>query len=231
VSPMPVSPMPVSSRPFSPMPVSPPMQRPPYPMAQPYPPQPYPPQPYPPRPLYAPAPPPQIVYQPYPVPMMMPLPIRKGPWSIRWPAAFMTTYAILLYILTALLLLAAGLPHLFGDNPPEGWDGARIDQVTTDSLEWAVISIVAATLLINGATRARRPGRGHHWYPLALCVIVAVSNAALTPQGGDKWTLIPAGVFALSTAMLLLPGSRRWMRRPRKPPVLPPPGSAQAPAG
>ncbi|MEU7866022.1 Hsp70 family protein [Dactylosporangium sp. NPDC049140] len=201
-SPTPTSPTPTSPTPVSPMPVV-PMRPPMYPVAQ--------------RPMYLP-PPPQVVY--YPV-APIPVPFRKGPWSIRWPAAFMTTYGILLYFFTALLLLAAGLPQLL-DQPPEGWDEAGIDRLTTDALEWAGICAVAATLLINGAMRARRPAAGHHWYPLALCLIVAVSNAALTRPGGGYWTLVPAVVFGLSTAMMLLPGSRRWMRRPPRPRALKP---------
>nr|BFE62904.1 hypothetical protein GCM10020063_074300 [Dactylosporangium thailandense] len=206
VSPVPVSPTPISPTPISPVPVS-PMPRP-YPVPQ---------RPVYQPPVFLPPPPPQIVY--YPV---APIPIRKGPWSIRWPAAFMTTYGILLYFLTGLLLLAAGLPQLLRDNPPPEWDEARIDQVTTEALEWAGICAVAATLLINGAMRARRPASGHHWYPLALCLVAAVGNAALTSSGGGYWTLVPAVVFGLSTAMLLLPASRRWMRRPPKPAALKP---------
>ncbi|WP_433614015.1 Hsp70 family protein [Dactylosporangium sp. CA-139114] len=206
VSPLPASPPPASTMPASPVPVSP--MPPPYPVS--------------PRPVYLPSPPPQILY--YPV---APIPVRKGPWSIRWPAAFMTTYGILLYLLTGLLLLAAGLPQLLRDNPPPEWDEARIDQLTTDALEWAGICAVAGTLLINGAMRARRPASGHHWYPLALCLVVAVSNAALTPPGGGPWTLVPAVVFGLSTAMLLLPASRRWTRRPPKP-AAPKPADRQA---
>ncbi|WP_433216022.1 Hsp70 family protein [Dactylosporangium sp. CS-047395] len=213
VSPLPVSPSllppavargPVSPSPASPSPVGgfPPVQRPPYAGY-----------PVPPRPVYAPAP----VF--YPV---MPVPMRLGPWSIRWPAGFMTTYGILLYLLTVPLVLAAVLPR-FLDDPPEGWDQAQIDQLTSDSLEWSIICAVAATLLINGAIRARRPASGHHWYPLALCLVVTVTNAALTTEGGGYWTIIPACVFALSTAMLLLPGSRRWTRRPPRPPVAKPP--------
>ncbi|WP_433084118.1 Hsp70 family protein [Dactylosporangium sp. CA-052675] len=205
---LPVSPATPPGRPISPTPASPVSPVP----VSPVPTSPMPPRyTVPPRPVHLPPPPPQIVY--YPV---APIPIPKGPWSIRWPAAFMTTYGILLYLLTGLLLLAAGLPQLLRDNPPPEWDEARIDQLTTDALQWAGICAVAATLLLNGAMRARRPASGHHWYPLALCLVVAVGNAALTSPGGGAWTLVPAVVFGLSTAMLLLPASRRWTRRPPK---------------
>ncbi|WP_432986544.1 Hsp70 family protein [Dactylosporangium sp. CA-233914] len=222
----------VSAPPVSPavgpVPVSPPMQRPPLRPQMPY--------PVPQRPVYSPPPvypppPPQVVYYPAyavpPMPMVVPRPLLKGPWSIRWPAGFMTTYGILLYLLTGLLLLVAVLPQLPRANPPEGWDEARVNSLTSGSLEWAGICAVLATLLINGAMRARRPQSGHHWYPLALCLVLGVSNLALTGEGGGYWTLVPAVVFLASTAMLLLPASRRWVRRPPKPPALKPAETSQ----
>ncbi|MFI5907095.1 Hsp70 family protein [Dactylosporangium sp. NPDC051541] len=205
----PVSPMPVSPMPVSPMPV---MQRPPY-----APPRPV----YQPPPVYMP-PPPQVVYYPVaPPPMVAMVPLRKGPWSIRWPAGFMTFYAIVLYIGGALLLLLAGGLNLVDPETNPDITAEEIDRFTTDGLEFGAISLVFATLLLNAAGRARRPAAGHHWYPLALCVIVAVGNLALTAGFGQVGFLIATVVFTLSTAMLLLPGSRKWMHRPPRPPQAP----------
>ncbi|GAA3301468.1 hypothetical protein GCM10020218_095200 [Dactylosporangium vinaceum] len=182
--------------------------------------QPY---PVPSRPVYLPPPPPpQVLYYPVVPPPMMPMiPLRKGPWSIRWPAGFMTAYAVVLYVGGGLLLLLAGVLNLFNPPPDENISAEDIERFKVDGLEWGAIGLVAATLLINAAARARRPARGHHWYPLALCVIVAVSNLALSAQTRQAGFLIAAVIFILSTAMLLLPGSRRWMRRPPRPPQAP----------
>lgn len=186
--------------------------------------------PYPPRPYYP--PPPQVVYYPaYPVlPAFVPRPQPKGPWSVRWPAGFMTAYAVLLYLLTGVLLLVATLPHLSSNQPPT-YDGRDLRTLTADALEWAAISAVLATLLIHAANRARRAMSGHHWYPLALCLIVGTSNLAFSGRGGGPWTQVPALVFLGSAAMLLLPGSRRWTRRPPNAPPPAEPGPPEAPGG
>ncbi|GAA2348257.1 Hsp70 family protein [Dactylosporangium salmoneum] len=215
VSPGPAAAAPISPTPVSPTPVSPPVRR--------RPPVPPPHAVYPPPPQVIYAPPPQVVYLP-PPPMQ---PRLRAPWSIRWPAGFMTTYGVLLYLLTALLLLAGGGIQLV-QNPPPDIDK---DQLTTDSLQWAGICVVLATLLLHGAGRARRPAGGHLWYPLALCVIVTACNLALTTEGGGYWTLIPGVVFAASTAGLLLPPSHRWLRRPPRPKMPPASPPAQNAAG
>jgi hypothetical protein len=224
VSPGPVMPQspqliaPMSPMPVSPMPVSPPMQRRPPIMPQPAPvmPPPVMPPPVYQRPMYMP-PPPQVVYVPMPI-----RPILKGPWSIRWPAGFMTTYGILLYFLAVPLLIAGIVLQTTDPSKPTDLPMNQYE-LAKDCFEWAAISAVAATLLINGAIRARRPAAGHHWYPLALCLIVAVSNLALIQPAEQYWAWVgvPAAVFGASTVALLLPASRRWMRRP---PKLPPSG-------
>jgi hypothetical protein len=203
LSPTPVPPVPpVQRRPVSPPPV-----------------------PYPPRPVYLPPPQPQVVFQPvYALPPMMPMlpPVRlRPPWSIRWPAGFMTTYSVLLFVLTAGLLLFAGVIHL-GDPSTGEFTQAQVDEITEACLQWAGICAVLATLLVNGARRLRRPAAGHLWYPLALVLIVAVSNLGLIQFSQGLWPLVavPAVVFALSAAALVLPGSQRWVRRPPKPPSL-----------
>jgi hypothetical protein len=181
----------------------------------------YPPQ----QPMFLPPPPPpQVVYYPaYAAPpmMMAPQPRRLGPWSIRWPAGFMTTYGVLLYILTGLLLLLAVLVNV-PDPPPKPSDlgGLTAADLSKYSLRWAGVVAVMATLLIHGAGRARRMAGGHLWYPLALCLVIGVVNLALIFEGGGMVVLIPAVVFLGSALMLLLPGSRRWLRRPPKPPSL-----------
>ncbi|WP_432835934.1 Hsp70 family protein [Dactylosporangium sp. CA-092794] len=225
---------PVSPGPVAPVPISPPVQR--RPPVPPPPAMPRYPAPYPPRPLYYPPPTPQVVYYPaYAMPaMMVPQPRVKGPWSIRWPAGFMTTYAVLLYFLAALLLLAATLPYLSSNGTPT-FEGQDLRDLTRPALEVSGLCAVLATLLVHAAARARRPMARHLWYPLALCLIVGLANLVFSGQGGGLWTQIPAGVFLLSAAMLLLPGSRKWARRPRKPPALKPPepdpGPPQSTAG
>ncbi|MGI5244830.1 Hsp70 family protein [Dactylosporangium sp. CA-139066] len=179
-----------------------------------------------PPPVYFP-PPPQVVYVPAPQMVMAPRPLSLGPWSIRWPAGFMTTYGILLYMLMALLLFMA---IVIKSDPASAAQNLSMtpEDAATDCFEWAGICAVLATLLLHGAIRARRAAGGHHWYPLALCVIVAVSNAALIRPSEHywPWVFVPAVIFGASSAALLLPASRRWMRRPPKPrrPKPPPPG-------
>jgi actin-like ATPase involved in cell morphogenesis len=214
-APAPISPMPPTSPglggvvPSSPMPVpSPPPRR-----AAPGPYGGYPPRPMHPPPVYYPPPPPQVVYYPaYALPPMFvpPPPRRKGPWSIRWPAGFMTLYAVLLYILTAGLLLVYVL------SEPSDTNGLDWDKLKNDSLETAILCVVLATLLVHGARRLRRPMGGHLWYPLALCLILGAFGLAYARYG---WVAqLVAVVFLGSVAMLVLPGSRRWLRRPPKPP-------------
>ncbi|MFD0582095.1 Hsp70 family protein [Dactylosporangium darangshiense] len=110
--------------PLSPAPVPPVQRRPPVSP---------PPVAYPPRPVFLPPPQPQVVYQPvYALPPMMPMlpPVRlRPPWSIRWPAGFMTTYSVLLYVLTAVLLLFAGVIHL-GDPSDVKLTQAQVDEIT-----------------------------------------------------------------------------------------------------
>jgi hypothetical protein len=189
--------------PVSPVPYRPPVMQPPPVMYQ--------------RPMYLQQPPP-VVY----VPMPTIRPILKGPWSIRWPAGFMTTYGILLYLLTGGLLLVGIAIRADVESAMRNLSVNAL-QIARDCFEWASISAVLGTLLIHGAIRARRPAGGLYWYPLALCLIVTVCNLALIGPSEQYWLwlFVPAVVFGASTLALLLPASRRWMRRP---PKLPRPG-------
>ncbi|MET7392555.1 Hsp70 family protein [Dactylosporangium sp. NPDC005572] len=203
----PVSPPPMHGRPMSPG------QMPPRPV----PPMPMYPQPVYPQPMY---PPPQVVYVQQPVyvpvmPMMPPVRWRPPPWTIRWPAGFMTLYAVLLFIVLPFATILAFIPKPKTDPmTPAEWDAMQQDSLTT-----AILCVIFASLLIHAARRLRRGRNGHLWYPLGLCLLFAV--VAVFNSYSQLAVQLMAVAFLTSSLLLLLPSARAWVRPPPKAPKPP----------
>ncbi|GAA0721271.1 Hsp70 family protein [Dactylosporangium roseum] len=163
-----------------------------------------------PQPIRVVYPPPQVVYVPqYVLPPVPPPPRRRPPWSIRWPARFMTLYAVLLFIFVALALLVQVVE-------PETRDQAEWRQLRGDALQLAIAGAILASLLIHAARRLRRGTNGHLWYPLLLCGTLGV-GAVVTGLGHRSAEALGA-VFLASTVFLLLPTARAWVRKPPRAP-------------
>ncbi|WP_238008188.1 Hsp70 family protein [Dactylosporangium sp. AC04546] len=244
VPPVPASPAPPTSPslpiPISPSgpisPVSPPAQRrpvsPPPMQGRPVSPGQMPPRPVPPMPMYPPPvypqpvyPPPQVVYVQQPVyvpvmpmvPVVPPIPWRPPPGTIRWPAGFMTLYAVLLFIVLPFAAILAFIPRPATDpGTPAEWDAMQQDALTT-----AVLCVILGSLLIHGARRLRRGKNGHLWYPLGLCVLFAV--VAVFNSYDQIAVQLMAVAFLTSSLLLLLPSARAWVRPPPKAPKPPKP--------